>query len=141
MGAGVDPGVLVLNRVRSHPAWTVEMVGSQPGRKNRKVRHPVDEATRAQHSMFRVVWEFGLASIMTLIAGVILEISGAELAGRANVNLVLFGQRSCLWQRRCQRSVRGSMRCDWATTDWLWETFSVTTHFNCLCSYWRISCR
>jgi cation:H+ antiporter len=41
--------------------------------------------------MVRVVGGFVIASVVTLIAGVLLELSGAELADRAHVNLVLFG--------------------------------------------------
>ena len=84
-------GVWVLNRARSHPKWNVVMEGSEPGRPHRRVRHPVADAPRKEHSMVRVVGGFVGASVVTLVAGVILELSGAELAGRANVNPVLFG--------------------------------------------------
>jgi cation:H+ antiporter len=84
-------GVWVLNRARSHPKWNVVMEGSKPGRPHRRVRHPVADVVRGQHSMVRVVGGFVIASVVTLIAGVLLELSGAELADRAHVNLVLFG--------------------------------------------------
>jgi cation:H+ antiporter len=84
-------GVWVLNRARSHPKWSVVMEGSRPGRPHRRIRHPVADAARGKHSMTRVVGGFVIASVITLIAGVFLELSGAELAGRAHVNLVLFG--------------------------------------------------
>jgi cation:H+ antiporter len=84
-------GVWVLNRTRSHPKWEVTMVGSQPGRPHRRVRHPVADAARARHSTLRVVTVFGVSAVVTLIAGVALEISGNELANRAGINGVVFG--------------------------------------------------
>jgi cation:H+ antiporter len=84
-------GVWVLNRTRSHPKWEVIMVGSQPGRPHRRVRHPVADAARAKHSTMRVVTLFGISSAVTLLAGVALEISGNDLANRAGINGVVFG--------------------------------------------------
>ena len=84
-------GVWVINTVRSHPRWHVEMAGSRPGRPHRRVRHPVADAARAQHSMLRVATTFGAASVVTLLAGVVLEIAGSELAGRAGIDGVVFG--------------------------------------------------
>jgi cation:H+ antiporter len=84
-------GVWVLNQVRSSPKWEVVMPGSRAGRPHRRVRHPVADAARAQHSMPHVVVVFGLAALVTLAAGVVLEISGSELAGRAGINGVVFG--------------------------------------------------
>jgi cation:H+ antiporter len=84
-------GVWVLNRTRLHPKWEVTMVGSQPGRPHRRVRHPVADAARARHSTLRVVTVFGVSAVVTLIAGVALEISGNELANRAGINGVVFG--------------------------------------------------
>ena len=84
-------GVWVLNRVRSHPKWKVVMEGAQPGRPHRRVRHPVADAARATHSMTRVVTVFVVASIVTLGAGVVLEVTGSELAGRAGIDGVVFG--------------------------------------------------
>jgi cation:H+ antiporter len=84
-------GVFVLNNARSHPKWDIEMAGSKPGRAHHRSPHPKQESTHARHSMKRVVGSFLVASLVTLVAGVLLEISGAELAGRAHVNLVVFG--------------------------------------------------
>ncbi len=84
-------GVGVLNHARSHPKWKVVMEGSQPGRPHRRVRHPVADAARAAHSMSRVIALFGAASVVTLLAGVVLEVSGSELAGRAGIDGVVFG--------------------------------------------------
>jgi cation:H+ antiporter len=84
-------GVWVLNRVRSQPRWELVMRGSQPGRPHRRVRHPVAEPAHAKHSMLRIATVFGAASVVTLLAGVVLAISGSELAGRAGINGVVFG--------------------------------------------------
>ena len=84
-------GVWVLNQTRSHPKWEVVMAGSQPGRPHRRVRHPVADAASAKHSMLHVATVFGVSSVVTLLAGVALEISGNELADRADVNGVIFG--------------------------------------------------
>ena len=84
-------GVWVLNRVRSHPRWKVVMEGSQPGRPHRRVRHPVADAVRATHSTTRVVTVFVVASVVTLVAGVVLEVTGSELASRAGIDGVVFG--------------------------------------------------
>jgi cation:H+ antiporter len=84
-------GVWVLNRARSKPQWQVVMRGSQPGRPHRRERHPGADAARAKHSMLRIAAVFGAASLVTLLAGVALEISGSDLAGRAGLNGVVFG--------------------------------------------------
>lgn len=84
-------GVWVLNHVRSQPRWELVMEGSQPGRPHRRVLHPVAESAHAKYSMMRIVTVFGAASVVTLVAGVVLEISGSELAGRAGINGVVFG--------------------------------------------------
>jgi cation:H+ antiporter len=41
--------------------------------------------------MWRVTTVFGVSSVVTLLAGVALEISGNELANRAGINGVVFG--------------------------------------------------
>lgn len=84
-------GVWVLNRVRAHPRWKLVMEGAQPGRPHRRVRHPVADAVRATHSTTRVVMVFVVASVVTLAAGVVLEITGSELAHRAGIDGVVFG--------------------------------------------------
>jgi len=84
-------GVWVLNRTRAHPKWEVTMVESEPGRPHRRIRHPLADAARAGHSTARVVTLFGASAVVTLVAGVLLEISGNELANRAGINGVVFG--------------------------------------------------
>ena len=89
-------GVLVINRVRKDPRWDVSMPGSAPGRRHRRVparTAPSPAATHpfAQASNGRVLALFGLACLVTLGAGVLLEISGSVIADRAGVNGVIFG--------------------------------------------------
>jgi len=83
-------GVWVLNRARSHPAWRVEAAGSRPGRPHHRVRHPNPHPT-ARHSTARVALTFGAACLVTLVAGVLLEVTGSDLAGRAGIDGVVFG--------------------------------------------------
>jgi cation:H+ antiporter len=84
-------GIWVLNRTRSNPKWEVVMEGSKSGRPHRRVRHPVADVARGKHSMLRVATVFGASSVVTLLAGVALEVSGNELADRAGINGIVFG--------------------------------------------------
>ncbi len=83
-------GVYVINRVRKDPRWRVSMPGSQRGRTRRERRaadvHPFPSASSS-----RIVTYFGVACGVTLLAGVALEVSGAELAHRAGIDGVIFG--------------------------------------------------
>ncbi|HXZ82767.1 MAG TPA: hypothetical protein VED84_03335, partial [Acidimicrobiales bacterium] len=84
-------GVWVLNRTRAHPRWKITMEGAQPGRPHRRIRHRIADAARARHSTLRVATVFAISSVVTLVAGVLLEVSGNELANRAGINGVVFG--------------------------------------------------
>lgn len=84
-------GVYCLNRARKTPAWEVEMAGSKPGRAHRRIVHPAEVPTPITSSAKRAVVVFGLASIVTLVAGVVLEVTGNDLANRAGINGVVFG--------------------------------------------------
>jgi len=84
-------GVYVLNRARSSPAWSIEMPGSKPGRPHRRVPHPAEKPHPSTSSGERALLVFGLASAVTLAAGVVLEVTGNELATRAGINGVIFG--------------------------------------------------
>lgn len=83
-------GVYVINRIRKKPRWSVDMPGSQRGRTRRERRasdvHPFPSSSNA-----RVAVYFGAACAVTLVAGVALEVSGAELAHRAGIDGVIFG--------------------------------------------------
>jgi cation:H+ antiporter len=84
-------GVYVVNRVRKAPRWKVDMPGSHPGRRHRTQPHPEVEHPYARHTTAFVAGAFGLACLVTLLAGVGLETTGNELADRAGVNGVIFG--------------------------------------------------
>jgi cation:H+ antiporter len=82
--------IYVINKARKDPRWTVTMPGSRPGRRPRE-RATAPPHPRAAASTRRVALEFLGASMITLGAGVALEISGNALADRAGVNGVVFG--------------------------------------------------
>lgn len=84
-------GVLVINRVRTSPKWEVVMPGSMPGRPHRRTPHPVVTHPFAKTHTATVVAIFGVASVVTLVAGVLLTQSGTLLADRYHVGGVIFG--------------------------------------------------
>jgi cation:H+ antiporter len=84
-------GLYVINRASKDPRWTVSMPGSRPGRHRRERAQPEQPHPFAGASTARVALLFGLASVVTLAAGVALEASGNELATRLGVNGVIFG--------------------------------------------------
>jgi cation:H+ antiporter len=83
-------GVFVINRAAKDPRWSVEMPGSQPGRRPRE-RAQDPSHPYAKSSTTRVAAIFGLACLVTLGAGVALEVTGNDLANRIGVNGVIFG--------------------------------------------------
>jgi cation:H+ antiporter len=82
--------VIVLNQVRKSPKWEVVMSGARPGRAHHRIK-PAKPSPHAGMSTRRVALLFGAACAVTLVAGVLLEISGNDLANRAGVNGVIFG--------------------------------------------------
>ena len=84
-------GLYVINRARKDPRWSVSMPGSRPGRHRRSQRHPEQAHPYAGASTARVALVFGAACAVTLVAGVLLEVSGNHLADRLGVNGVIFG--------------------------------------------------
>ena len=83
-------GVVVFNRVRREPKWEIVMHGAQPGRPHHRAE-PGVPSQRSGWSTRRVALAFGLACIVTLAAGIALEVTGNELADRAGINGVVFG--------------------------------------------------
>ena len=83
-------GIYTLRRVRSEHRWEVSAPGAQPGRTRRQRRHPAGEPKPAG-SARKAIAIFALASLFTLAAGVVLEVSGNTLADRAGINGVIFG--------------------------------------------------
>jgi cation:H+ antiporter len=84
-------GVYVINRVRKTPRWRVQMPGGEPGRRTRRHEHPAAPPPFAGRSTGHVAGAFALACVVTLGAGVALELSGNALADRAGVNGAIFG--------------------------------------------------
>jgi cation:H+ antiporter len=84
-------GLYLINRASKDPRWKVEMPGAQPGRRRREKRHPEQPHPYAGASTARVALFFGAACAVTLAAGVLLEITGNDLADRLGVNGVIFG--------------------------------------------------
>jgi cation:H+ antiporter len=84
-------GVYVINRVRKEPRWSVSMPGAEPGRRSRRHPHPDVQHPFSRHSTLIVILIFLGACVITLGAGVALELSGESLADRAGVNGVIFG--------------------------------------------------
>jgi cation:H+ antiporter len=84
-------GLYVINRSRKDPRWKVEMPGAQPGRHRHSQPHPEQPHPYAGRSTRFVALIFGAACAVTLVAGVMLEQSGNELANRIGINGVIFG--------------------------------------------------
>ena len=84
-------GIIVINSVRKSPSWETVAPGSRPGRSHRRVPHPKVATPHTGTSTGRVALYFGIACVVTLVAGVLLQIAGNDLAGRAHMNGVIFG--------------------------------------------------
>jgi cation:H+ antiporter len=84
-------GIAVLNRVARAPQWQVEMPGSNPGRSRHRRSRKASETPAKPPSGGHPGTVFAIASLITLGAGILLEITGDELASRAGINGVIFG--------------------------------------------------
>ena len=84
-------GIYALNATRRKPRWECAMAGSRPGRPHRRIPHPAEKPTAATGSTARALVVFGIACVVTLVAGVVLEVAGSHLADRAGINGVIFG--------------------------------------------------
>jgi cation:H+ antiporter len=84
-------GIYLINRTRRSPAWSIEMPGSAPGRPHHMVPHPKAKPAPMLQSARRAGLLFGVSCAVTLVAGVLLELSGNTLASRAGINGVIFG--------------------------------------------------
>jgi cation:H+ antiporter len=84
-------GVYVINKVRQDPRWSLSTPGSKPGRRHRREPHPRVAHPFDQRATLEVAGIFAGACLVTLLAGVMLELSGSLLADRAGVNGVIFG--------------------------------------------------
>ena len=84
-------GILLLGRLGRLQPWTVSMPGSRPGRRRKRDRHPTAARPYEGRSTPAIAGIFGLACLVTLVAGVALERSGNGLADLAGINGVVFG--------------------------------------------------
>jgi len=84
-------GLYVIQKAAKDPRWSVEMPGSRPGRRRHERAQPDQPHPYAKASTARVAGIFGLACVVTLGAGVALEVSGNDLANKVGVNGVIFG--------------------------------------------------
>src|SRR5450756_1555778 len=84
-------GIIVINRFRKAPDWEAVAPGSQPGRPHRRIQHPKVATPHTGTSTWRVALYFLAACVVTLVAGVFLQVTGDHLASRAGINGVIFG--------------------------------------------------
>ncbi len=84
-------GIYALNAARKSPRWSVEMPGGKPGRPHRRIPHPKEKPLPLTESTARAIALFAVSSAVTLAAGVLLEVTGNDLANRAGINGVIFG--------------------------------------------------
>jgi len=84
-------GLLVIRRVKDAPKWALEMEGSHPGRPHRRIHHATVVHPFHGVDTWKIVAIFGAGSLVTLAAGVALQVSGTLLADRYHVGGVIFG--------------------------------------------------
>jgi cation:H+ antiporter len=84
-------GVYGIDRIRKRLPWHVDMPGAQPGRRHHREPHEVEQHPYAGRTTVAVAAFFGAACLVTLVAGVGLEVAGNDLANRAGINGVIFG--------------------------------------------------
>jgi cation:H+ antiporter len=84
-------GRFVINRVRKDPRWSVSMPGSRRGGATAASRIPIGRTRSRRPRPWISAGFFVAACVVTLMAGVALEISGNTLADRAGVSGVVFG--------------------------------------------------
>ncbi len=84
-------GVWVVNHVRLHADWKIEMPGSRPGRTHRREEHPQAPHPYTASSTTVVALVFAAACAITLGAGVALQESGNVLADRMGLQGAIFG--------------------------------------------------
>jgi cation:H+ antiporter len=84
-------GLLVIKRVRDAPKWALDMKGSHPGRPHRRIHHATVVHPYHDMATWKVVAMFGAGSVVTLAAGVALQVSGTMLANQYHIGGVIFG--------------------------------------------------
>ena len=100
--AGVSPGSLVIvlvwlgglllvRRAQTALPWKAEAPESRPGRAPERKRRGAGPQPMKQHSTAHVAGVFAGAALVTAVAGVFVERSGSELAGRLGLSGAVFG--------------------------------------------------
>jgi cation:H+ antiporter len=84
-------GIYAINEARKSPRWAIQAPGSASGRPHRRTAHPDEKPTPATQSAARAIVVFAISCVVTLVAGVVLEVSGNDLATREGINGVIFG--------------------------------------------------
>jgi cation:H+ antiporter len=84
-------GIYAINEARKSPRWKVEAPGSASGRPHRREPSPAEKPTPVTQSAARAIVVFAVSCVVTLVAGVVLEVSGNDLATREGINGVIFG--------------------------------------------------
>jgi cation:H+ antiporter len=84
-------GLVVVDRAQKGIPWKVEAPGAAPGRSSADRSHGADPQPFKGHGAAAVGAIFALAALVTLAAGVAIEKSGDELAGRIGLSGAVFG--------------------------------------------------
>jgi cation:H+ antiporter len=83
-------GMWLINKARENPKFDATEEDAAPGRKHKERRVVENHPFYAKRSTFHVILIFTIASIATLVAGVLLEVTGVSIATHLNINLALF---------------------------------------------------
>ena len=84
-------GLWVVNRARTSIPWKVEAPGARPGRSPRQRHQGETPHSFGGRTTAAVAGIFAVAAVVTLVAGVLIEESGAELATRVGLGGAVFG--------------------------------------------------
>jgi len=83
-------GVRMVAESRKSLRWQVEAEGARPGRTHNQ-RRTADAKPHREHSTRTVALVFAAAAAATLVAGILIEMSGDKLAGKAGLSGPVFG--------------------------------------------------
>jgi cation:H+ antiporter len=84
-------GIYAINEARKFPRWAIDAPGSASGRRHHREAAANEKPTPAGQSAARAIVVFAIGCVVTLVAGVVLEVSGNDLASREGINGVIFG--------------------------------------------------
>jgi cation:H+ antiporter len=83
-------GLALVSRARAGIPWQIEAPGADPGRSMHQ-RRRMDHPAMGDRSTLKVAAIFAAAALVTLGAGVLIEATGSELAGRMGLSGAVFG--------------------------------------------------